>query len=136
MNRILHGENLEILRTLPDASAELIYVNGTSVGAAPARALEERRILAEDGAITVLAILNTDTGELSDPLEFFPRGFAHDDGWTDAARQSIESAVKSANANKRLTGPALEQLIVKTLSSVMQRRYRSAPVITAIAVDA
>jgi len=116
--------------------ADLIYVNGTSIGAAPAKALEERRILAEDGAITVLALLNTDTGELTDPLEFFPRGFAHDDGWSDAARQAIENAVKSANAGKRLTGAALEQLIVKTLSNVMQRRYRSVPVITAIAVDA
>jgi ribonuclease J len=111
-------------------------VNGTSIGAAPAKALEERRILAEDGAITVLAILNVDTGALTDPLEFFPRGFAHDDGWSDAASQAIESAVKSANASKRLTGQMLEQLIVKTMSALMQRRYRSVPVITAIAVDA
>ena len=27
MNRIIHGENLAVLRTLPAASAELIYVD-------------------------------------------------------------------------------------------------------------
>jgi ribonuclease J len=116
--------------------AELVFVNGTSIGAAPAKALEDRRILAEDGAITVLAILNTDTGELTDPIEFFPRGFAHDDDWETAAAKAIETAATSANASSRLTGDVLERLIVKTMTNTLQRRHRSAPVITAIAVDA
>ncbi|MDP9027703.1 MAG: RNase J family beta-CASP ribonuclease, partial [Actinomycetota bacterium] len=113
-----------------------VFVNGTSVGAAPAKALEERRVLAEDGAITVLALLDPDTGKLTDPIEYFPRGFAHDDGWTDAANKAIASAIETANANATLDGPNLERLIVRTMTNVMQRRYRSAPVITAIAVDA
>jgi ribonuclease J len=116
--------------------AELVFVNGTSVGAAPAKALEERRVLAEDGAITVLALLDPDTGRLTDPLEYFPRGFAHDDGWTDAATSAIKSAMDTANAQKTLDGPNLERLIVRTMTNLLRRRYRSAPVITAIAVDA
>jgi ribonuclease J len=116
--------------------AELVFVNGTSIGQAPAKALEERRVLAEDGAITVLALLDPDTGKLTDPIEYFPRGFAHDDGWTDATNKAIASAIETANANATLNGPTLERLIVRTMTNVMQRRYRSAPVITAIAVDA
>jgi ribonuclease J len=116
--------------------AELVFVNGTSVGAAPAKALEERRVLAEDGTITVLALLDPDTGKLADPIEYFPRGFAHDDGWTDAANKAIASAIETANAQSTLDGPNLERLIVRTMTNLMQRRYRSVPVITAIAVDA
>ena len=116
--------------------AELVFVNGTSIGAAPAKALEDRRVLAEDGAITVLAILNTDTGRLAEPLEFFPRGFAHDDDWQDAASKAIESAAASANQSTRLNGPELEKIIVRSMTTMLQKRHRSAPVITAIAVDA
>ena len=116
--------------------AELVFVNGTSIGAAPAKALEVRRVLAEDGAITVLATLNTDTGRLAEPIEYFPRGFAHDDDWEDAASKAIETAAASANQGSRLTGPELEKLIVRSMTTVLQKRHRSAPVITAIAVDA
>ena len=116
--------------------ADLVFVNGTSIGAAPAKALEERRVLAEDGVITVLALLDPETGKLTDPLEYFPSGFAHDDDWQEAANTAIASAMDTANAKQTLDGVALEQLIVRTLKNLLQRRHRSAPIVTAIAVDA
>ena len=116
--------------------ADLVFVDGMSTGTATEAALGDRRMLAEDGAITVLGILDTKTGLLVEPIEFFPRGFAHDEEWTRGATKAIDEAIAAANKTKRIDGPALEQLLTRTMNRWMQRKYRRTPVITSIVVDA
>ncbi len=117
-------------------AAGYVFVDGMAVGAASAEALTDRQKLAEDGAITILGILDTRTGTLAEPIEFFVRGFAHDDDWIRGATKAVDDAIKEANERKTLDGHALEILLARTMNRWMLRRYRRSPVFTIIVVDA
>jgi ribonuclease J len=116
--------------------APYVYVDGMSVGKASAEAMEDRRRLAEDGTITILGILDTATGLLTEPIDFFARGFVQDGDWIRDASKVIDDAMDAANKNKILTGQQLEDLLTRTISRWSQRRYRRSPVITSIVIDA
>jgi len=116
--------------------ADLVFVDGMSIGVASEEALSDRRMLAEDGTITILGILDTKTGLLAEPIEFFARGFAHDDEWIRGATKAIDDAMSAANETKKVDGAALELLLTRTMNRWMQRKYRRTPVITSIVVDA
>ena len=116
--------------------APYVFVDGMSVGGASTEAMEDRRRLAEDGTITILGILDTTTGLLTEPIDFFARGFVQDGDWIRDASKVIEDAMDAANKNKTLTGQQLEDLLTRTISRWSQRRYRRSPVITSIVIDA
>ena len=120
---------------------ELVFVDGMTVGGEDAQkvsqeAMAHRVKLAEEGAITILGILNTKTGLLAEPVEFISRGFVHDAEWVRGATKAIDDAMKAANKIKLVDGPALEHIFADSVTRWMQRKYRRHPVITAIVVDA
>ncbi|MCP2636524.1 ribonuclease J [Microbacterium sp. HD4P20] len=115
-------------------AAGMVFVDGVTVGEGSEAAMHERRRLAEDGGVTVLAILDTSTGKLAEPVEFFAHGLVHATEWTTAAVQSIEQAMARAGKDKNLDAAELERLLARTLARFMDRRYRTKPVITAIVV--
>ena len=114
--------------------AGMVFVDGVTVGGASEDALNERRRLAEDGGITILAILDPTTGTLTEPVEFFAHGLVHSDDWTTDVTASINDAVAKANKTRLLDALALERLMTSTVARWMQRRYRSNPVITSVVV--
>ena len=50
-----------------------------TVGGVTEASLKDRRTLAEEGVITVVAIVDADTGRLVEPPDFLARGFVHDE---------------------------------------------------------
>ena len=118
-------------------AAELVFVDGMTVGGDGAeKALADRLQLSNDGAVTILGILDTDTGTLAEPVEFISRGFVHDSDWVAGATKAITDALAAANASSRVDGPAAEEIFTTSVSRWMQRKYRRIPVITSIVVDA
>jgi ribonuclease J len=115
--------------------ARLVFVDGVATGAASEHAMQERRRLAEDGAVTVLAIVNTRTGKLSEPVEIIARGLAANDDWNRAAAKTATEAITVATRRDGSTADDIEAEILRSMSRWMQRRYRITPVITAIVVD-
>ncbi|SDK34213.1 ribonuclease J [Cryobacterium psychrotolerans] len=120
---------------------ELVFVDGMTVGGEDAQkvsqeAMAHRVKLAEEGAITILGILNTKTGLLAEPVEFISRGFVHDAEWVRGATKAIDDAMRVANKIKIVDGPALEHIFSDSVTRWMQRKYRRHPVITSIVVDA
>ena len=105
---------------------------GVPVNRAPAHRVK----LAEEGAITILGILNTKTGLLAEPVEFISRGFVHDAEWVRGATKAIDDAMKVANMTKIVDGQALEYIFTDSVTRWMQHKYRRHPVITSIVVDA
>jgi len=116
--------------------ADYVFVDGMTVGGATEEAMEDRRKLAEDGAITILGILDAKTGALTEPVEFISRGFVHDADWIRGAAQVIDEAMRAANKVKLVDGQELENVFTHSVSKWMQRKYRRSPVITAVVVDA
>jgi len=117
-------------------AAGLVYVDGMTVGGATEASLKDRRTLGEEGFITIVALVDADTGKLTEPPEFMARGFVHDQSTFDAVVPLIETALEKA-AKEGIGEPhQLEQLIHRTVSRWTHQTYRRSPIILPIVVDA
>ena len=113
-----------------------VYVDGMTVGGATEASLKDRRTLAEEGVITVVAIVDADTGELVEPPDFLARGFVHDETTFDAVVPLIEQALARAAEEGVGTAVQLEQLISRAVGTWAHRTYRRSPMIIPIVIDA
>ncbi|MCC9204884.1 ribonuclease J [Arthrobacter sp. zg-Y769] len=116
----------------------LVFVDGDSVGHTTEDTLKERRQLAEEGAVTVLALVDADTGTIAEPAEFFTKGFTCKPEDLRKAEEAVEKALANAAAGNR-RGPKsedLEDVIERAVANWMRRFYNRTPAITAIVVDA
>ncbi len=113
-----------------------VYVDGQTVGGATEASLKDRRTLAEEGVITVVAIVDSTTGRLAETPDFLARGFVHDESTFEAVVPLIEKAL--ARAAEEGVGGALqlEQLIMRAVSGWAHRTYRRSPMIIPIVIDA
>jgi ribonuclease J len=113
-----------------------VYVDGETVGGATEAHLKDRRTLAEEGVVTVVAIVDADTGQLVEPPDFLAHGFVHDDTTFEAAVPLIEKALARA-AEEGIRGSIqLEQLISRAVGGWAHRAYRRSPMIIPIVIDA
>src|SRR4051812_37648763 len=116
--------------------AGLVYVDGTTVGGGTEASLKDRRTLAEGGFITIVALVDADTGLLTEPPDFLARGFAHDESKFDSVVPLIEKALAKA-AEEGIGEPhQLEQLIHRTVTRWARDTYRRTPIILPIVIDA
>ncbi|MBP2214983.1 ribonuclease J [Arthrobacter sp. CAN_C5] len=116
--------------------AGLVFVDGDSVGHTTEDTLEERRRLAEEGAVTVLAIIDAKTGEMAEPLEFFTKGFECSQDDLDKASEAIEKSLSNPGGRRGGGNNDPEEVIERATASWMRRFYNRTPVVTAIVVDA
>ncbi|TKV30005.1 ribonuclease J [Arthrobacter sp. NamB2] len=117
--------------------AGLVFVDGDSVGGITEEDLRERRRLAEEGVVTVLAIIDPDNGEIVEAPEFFTKGFSCSDEDLDKAGAAVEKALRDFASNRqggRRQDP--EEIIERATANWMRRFYNRQPVVTAIVVDA
>ena len=116
--------------------AGYVYVDGQTVGGATEASLKDRRTLAEEGFITIVAIVDADTGKLTDPLDFLARGFVHDDATFNTVVPLIEKALAKAAEEGIGEAHQLEQLIHRTVSRWARDTYRRNPIVVPIIIDA
>jgi ribonuclease J len=113
-----------------------VYVDAQTVGGVTETHLKDRRTLAEEGVVTVLAIVDADTGKLADPPDFLVRGFAHESNAFDAAVAVVEKTLAQA-AREGIGDPhQLEQLIGRDIGRWSHRTFRRSPLIIPIVIDA
>ncbi len=113
-----------------------IYVDGQVVGGVTDATLKDRRTLAEEGVVTVLAIVDADTGALADPPDFLVRGFEHEPKAFDPAVTVIEKTLARAAADGIGDAHRLEQMIGRDVSRWAQRSFRRTPLVIPIVIDA
>jgi len=113
-----------------------VYVDGQTVGGATEASLRDRRTLAEEGVVTVLAIVDADTGKLAEPPDFLIRGFVADEGAFDLAVGVVEKTL--AHAAQEGIGDAnqLEQMLTRDIGRWAHKKFRRSPLIIAIVIDA
>ncbi|WP_346619080.1 ribonuclease J [Blastococcus montanus] len=113
-----------------------VYVDGTAVGGATEAHLRDRRTLAQEGVITVVAIVDADTGRLAEAPDFLARGFVHDETTFDEVVPLIEKALAKA-AEEGVGGAVqLEQLIARAVARWVDRSHRRSPMVIPIVIDA
>jgi ribonuclease J len=113
-----------------------VYVDAQTVGGATEASLKDRRTLAEEGVVTVLAIVDADSGELAEPPEFLIRGFVHDKKAFEAAVPVVEKTLARAAGEGIGEAHQLEQMITREVGRWAHKKFRRSPLIIAIVVDA
>ncbi|MEV7646971.1 ribonuclease J [Arthrobacter sp. NPDC089319] len=123
-----------VARVSGQIAADYVYVENMVPGAATEASLQDRLRLAEDGAVTVLLIVNPDTGRLEEEAEFFPVGFAPAVEQLEKATGIVEKTLMGLRGDK--TGPEAEKAIAQALIRWSDRALRRKPVVTVIIVEA
>ncbi|MGW9550191.1 ribonuclease J [Citricoccus zhacaiensis] len=116
--------------------AGLVYVDGHTVGKVTEETLKERTSLQEGGAVTVVALVDADTNQLAEPLEFVTKGFIQDKVIFDGAAKKVSIALSKPSVSDIDDLDQLEQLIGDTVARHLDRAYRRAPVLTVVVIDA
>jgi ribonuclease J len=116
--------------------AGYVYVDAMTVGGVTEASLKDRRALAEEGVVTVVLIVDANTGKLAEPPDFLARGFVHDDTTFKAVVPVIEDTL--ARAAKEGIGDArqLEELIGRAVGNWTFRTWRRRPVVIPVVIDA
>jgi ribonuclease J len=122
-----------IVGTVP---AGLVYVDGTSVGTATEETLHVRRTLAEEGVLTIVCIIDPDTGKLAEKPDYLAHGFAPDAVDFSAATEPIQKALTKATADGIDDLEQVEDLVRRAASAWFNRTHRRSPLIIPVIVDA
>ena len=113
-----------------------VYVDGSSVGETTEALLKDRRILRDEGFVTVIVVRDAATGKVAAGPEIQARGFAEDQDVFDQVLPRLEQALADAAANGVTDSFQLQQIIRRTVGSWLGGRLRRRPMIIPIVIDA
>lgn len=112
-----------------------VYVDGSSVGDVTDASLKDRRILRDEGFISVVVVVDSVTGKIAGGPEIHARGFAEDDSVFDNVRGKIEEALDRAASEGIGDNRQLEQLVRRTVGKWVSDTYRRRPMIIPLVVE-
>ncbi|MCK0111485.1 ribonuclease J [Ornithinimicrobium sp. F0845] len=113
-----------------------IYVDGSSVGGTTEGLLKDRRILRDEGFVTIIVVRDASTGKVAAGPEIQTRGFAEDAAVFDKVRPRLETALEEARQNGVTDTHQLQQVIRRTVGSFVGSKLRRRPMIIPIVIDA
>ncbi len=113
-----------------------VYVDGSSIGDISDSDLKDRRVLGEEGFISVVVVVNSATGKVVTGPEIHARGIAEDDSVFDAVRPKIAGALEDALSEGTRDTAQLQQVVRRTLGSYAGRTLRRRPMIVPIVIEA
>jgi ribonuclease J len=113
-----------------------VYVDGSSVGEITDADLKDRRILAEEGFISIFVAVDPQTGKVIVGPEIQARGFAEDEGVFDAVKPQIIKALTDAAANGTRDTHSFAQVIRRTVGRWVNTQHRRRPMIIPVVIEA
>ncbi len=112
-----------------------VYVDGSNVGGVAEASLKDRRILGEEGFISVVVVVDSVTGKVTGGPEIHARGFAEDDSVFDDIRPELVAAVEKAAEGGNADTYQLQQTIRRTIGRWVGGRLRRRPMIIPVVVE-
>ena len=114
-----------------------VYVDGSSVGDITESALKDRRILGDEGFISVFVVIDSSTGKVVGGPEIHARGFAEDDSVFDGGRAAGRAGARGRGAPTARTTPhQLQQVIRRTVGRWVTDAHRRRPMIIPVVLEA
>ncbi|WP_350347003.1 ribonuclease J [Agromyces sp. G08B096] len=113
-----------------------VYVDGSTVGEITDADLKDRRILAEEGFISVIVVVDATTGRVISGPEIHARGFAEDTAVFEDVKPKIVAALAEAARDGVRDQHALSQLVRRTLGTWVNRRLRRRPMLVPLVIEA
>jgi len=112
------------------------YVDGSSVGEFDEALLKDRRILRDEGFISVIVVMDAATGKVAAGPEIHARGFAEDDEIFAQVRPKIEQALAEATGKGVSDTQQLEKVMRRALGGWVGGKIRRRPMIIPVVIEA
>jgi len=113
-----------------------VYVDGASVGELTDMELKDRRILSEEGFVSVFAVVDSTTGKVASGPTIYARGVAEDESVFDAIIPEITQALEEAASVGAVDTHQLQQVVRRTLGRWVGTKLRRRPMIIPVVVEA
>jgi len=113
-----------------------VYVDGSSVGEITEADLKDRRILSEEGFISIFVAVDKQTGKVLVGPEIQARGFAEDEAVFDAVVPQVIKALEDAAKNGTRDNVALQQVVRRTVGRWVNTQHRRKPMIVPVVIEA
>lgn len=114
-----------------------VYVDGSSVGEISDLDLKDRRVLGEEGFISIVTVVNRQSGAIVSGPDVHARGVAEDEKVFEEIKPKIARAIEEAvQGQKEHTTQQLQQVVRRTMGTWVNRRLRRRPMIVPVILEA
>ena len=113
-----------------------VFVDGTTIGDVSETSMKDRRILGEEGFLSVIVVVDSVTGKVVSGPEIHARGFAEDETTFDEIRQPIIDAIHEAVQEGVADSHQLQQTIRRVVGRWVNRAHRRRPMIIPVVIEA
>ncbi|MBC7292468.1 MAG: RNase J family beta-CASP ribonuclease, partial [Actinotalea sp.] len=113
-----------------------VYVDGSSVGDLTDAELKDRRILGEEGFISIFAVVDSATGKVVAGPEIHARGFAEDESVFADIQPDVARALEEAAMSGTADTHQLQQVMRRVVGRWVSNRLRRRPMIIPVVVEA
>ncbi|MCF8541103.1 MAG: ribonuclease J [Aurantimicrobium sp.] len=125
-----------VVRTVGQLDLGFVYVDGATVGEVTDADLKDRRILSEEGFISIIVVVDAATGRIIVGPEIHAKGFAEDDAVFDEVKPAIAAALADAARNGVRDTHALSQAVRRVVGQWVNKGYRRRPMIVPLVIEA
>ena len=112
-----------------------VYVDGQSIGDITETSLKDRRILGEEGFISVVVVIDSQSGKIVAGPDIHARGFNEDMALFDDVKLKIENALAAAVIEGINGTHQLSQIVRKTVGSWVGGKHRRKPMIIPVVIE-
>ena len=113
-----------------------VFVDGSSVGDITESDLKDRRILGEEGFISVIVVMDSVSGKVAGGPEIHARGFAEDDSVFEEVKPAIVDALDRAVADGTTDAHQLQQTVRRVIGRWVSNTHRRRPMIIPVVIEA
>ncbi|MFM1758017.1 MAG: hypothetical protein RL193_594 [Actinomycetota bacterium] len=112
-----------------------VYVDSQSIGEITESTLKDRRILGEEGFISVVVVIDAQKGTIVAGPDIHARGFNEDPAMFDEVKMRIEKALAAAVAQGTNGTHQLSQVVRKTIGNWVGQEHRRKPMIVPLVIE-
>ena len=112
-----------------------VYVDGTSVGDISEASLKDRRILGEEGFISVVVVIDSQTGKIVAGPDIHARGFVEDESLFDQVRDKIVLELQDAVSSGVSGSHQLSQVVRRVVGKWVGGQHRRRPMILPLVIE-
>ena len=112
-----------------------VYVDGHSIGEITESSLKDRSILGEEGFISVVVVIDSQSGKIVAGPDIHARGFTEDQALFDEVKKMIEKALAKAVAGGVNGTHQLQQVVRRTVGGWVGEEHRRKPMIVPVVIE-
>ena len=128
----LINHEAEVVGAIP---VGFVFVDGQSIGDITESSLKDRRILGEEGFISCVVVIDSQSGKIVAGPDIHARGFNEDAAMFDEVKLRIEKALAAAVFDGINGTHQLSQIVRKTIGGWVGGEHRRKPMIVPVVIE-